>query len=107
MSCTLNVTPFLVTGLTGSGSSIEAGAHAWQIPHHVGMQRPLVSPRRMAHASPDFSSHSLVTVHSLRVLYLAMPCASETFFSRSDTPNALPYLAAGDSLSAPSQRWLT
>ena len=25
-------------------SLIDAGAHAWQMPHQVGMQRPLVSP---------------------------------------------------------------
>ena len=64
MSCTLNSTPLYVTAFFGSGSKIAAGAHAWQMPHHVGMQRPEVCPSRFAHCSPSELLHSLVCVHA-------------------------------------------
>src|SRR5262245_24331590 len=74
MSITLNVTPFLVTGFLASGSRIEAGDHAWQMPHQVGMQRPLVAPSRLAQVEASFRSvHSLDSVHSLRLVCASIP----------------------------------
>src|SRR5688572_799773 len=102
MSWTLNVTPLWVTGNFGSGTRIAAGAHAWQMPHQVGMQRPLFWPTRFAHFSPIFGSHSLSSVHALRDDCASMPCAVDTAFSTSATPNAAPYFADGDCDAAPS-----
>src|SRR5688500_12151796 len=59
MSWTLSSTLLYVTAFFGSGSRIAAGAHAWQIPHHVGMQRPLLWPSRLLHASPSWLLHWL------------------------------------------------
>ena len=42
---------FSDTGRWGSGSKIAAAAHAGQMPHHVGMQRPAACPRRLAQTS--------------------------------------------------------
>src|SRR5690349_6623409 len=73
MSFTLNSTPLYVTAFFGSGSRIAAGDHAWQMPHHVGMQRPLVAPARLLHASPSEELHCESVVHAVRVLCASMP----------------------------------
>src|SRR5262249_20095748 len=74
MSWTLKVTPFLVTGCLGSGMRIDAGDQAWQMPHQVGMQRPLSALPRLAHSEPSLRSlHSLESLHSLRSERESMP----------------------------------
>src|SRR5262245_37628249 len=78
MSWTLNVTPLYVTGFFGSGSRIAAGDHAWQMPHHVGMQRPDVWPGRFAHASPRLALHCVSVVHDVRVDCASMPWLRDT-----------------------------
>jgi len=106
MSWTLKVTPLRVTGYLGSGMRIAAGAQAWQMPHHVGMQKPAVWPPRIAQTSPILLSHCALVVHAVRERLFSMPWFRETAASTSVTLNARPYLADADSLLAPSHLWL-
>jgi hypothetical protein len=57
----------------GSGSRIEAGAQAWQMPHQVGMQRPLVWPSRFEQRSPIWALHWLSVVQAVREVWASMP----------------------------------
>ena len=73
MSWTVRVTPLWTTAFLGSGRMIAAGAQAWQMPHQVGMQRPLVWPCRSAHFSPILSSHWASVVQAVRDAWASMP----------------------------------
>src|SRR5688500_3232261 len=102
MSWILNSTPLCVTAFFGSGKRIAAGAHAWQMPHQVGMQRPLVWPSRIAHDSPIWLLHWLSVVHAVRSDWASMPWYCETPFSTPVTPNASAYFVDGALLLAPA-----
>ena len=71
------------------------------MPHHVGMQRPLVAPRRFAQVSPLLESHTLDSVHSFCEVNESMPWYRETAFSTWEPPNAFSYFSDGESLLAP------
>ena len=47
------MTPFFVTGFFAAGSLSAYGDQPWQMPHHVGMHRPFVSPRGIAQDDPS------------------------------------------------------
>src|SRR5213082_1021864 len=72
-SLTLKVTPFLTTACFGSGIRIEAGVQPWQMPHQVGMQRPLVLPVRLAQISPSAEEHSEFAVQAFAPEFASMP----------------------------------
>ena len=103
-SLTLKVMPFLTTACFGSGIRIEAGVQPWQMPHQVGMQRPLVCPVRLAQISPSDELHWLLAVQVLAEVTESMPWYFETMSSTPWPPNAFSYFFAGESVAAPSQR---
>src|SRR5947207_5969416 len=80
-SFTLKVTPFFTTACFGSAKRMEAGVHPWQMPHHVGMQRPDVCPARLAQISPSADEHWLLAVQAFAEVTDSMPWFFETKFS--------------------------
>src|SRR5262245_18131138 len=91
-----------VTGFLAAGSEIANGAQPWQMPHHVGMQRPIEASSGRpvfgcAQIEPSISDEqSLFVEHALRQSEPSTPLACDTSTIVFGLLNALPYFSAGD-----------